>query len=142
MKRFFFTLALLVVPALASAQDTCAPEIVTDVSAFMIGRTSVILHFTAPHEDCSSCGAVSEYAIRYSTSTITESNFWSATAFSELPSPPQSPGNTECADTIGLSPGTTYYVALKSKDDGNNWSAVSNVVSFTTHTTGTSPVCP
>jgi len=140
MKRHLLVLTLLLVPTLALATDTCAPEIVTSLTP-NIGRTSVVVQFPAPHQDCGSGGAVSEYSIRYSLSTITEQNFWSATAFTDIPSLPQSPGTTECADALGLSQGTTYYVAMKSKDSAGNWSALSTVISFTTHTSGTSPVC-
>src|SRR5690349_16079077 len=113
MKRYLLSMLLLLLPAVALAQDTCAPEMVTSLSAALIGRNSVVLHFTAPHSDCSSGGAVAEYAVRYSTSTITEQNFWLANAASDVPGTPASPGSTECADVVTLTQGTTYYAALK-----------------------------
>jgi len=141
MKSLVLCAMLLCAPVLALAQDVCAPEATTNLSVSAIGRFSVVVSFSAPHQDCSSGGAVSEYAVRIFSSSPTEQTFWGGTAFTDVPAVPGTPGFTECADALSLSQGTTYYVAMKSKDSAGNWSPVSNVVSFTTHTTGTSPVC-
>ena len=142
MTRWLVVLALLIAPKVAQA-DITAPEAVVDLSIFDIGRTTVVMHFTAPHEDGSSGGAVSVYDIRYSTSPITDlDTFNTATKFLEIPTPPQSPGSTECADTYGLAYSTFYYVAMRSRDDVGLWSPLSNVVSFHTHNTGPDPYCP
>jgi hypothetical protein len=142
MHRTLLVLALLCIPALASAQDVCAPEKVTSLAIGAVGRTSFTVLFNAPHEDCSSGGSVVEYAIRYSTTSFTEQNFWSnGSALLEIPGP-DTPGTQQCADTYNLSQSTTFYVAMKSKDDAGNWSPLSNVVSTTTTSSGGSPLCP
>jgi len=137
MKRLLLLVTLLLVPALAYA--TCGPSVVSDLIVHN-GRTSVAFAWTAPYANCTSGGAASEYSVRYSSSPITEQNFWSATPITDAPSVPNSPGGSECGDLM-TSQGTTYYVALKAKDASGNWSPLSNVITFTTPTSGASTTC-
>lgn len=92
--------------------------------------TAVTLTWTAPGDD-GAVGTATSYDLRRSTDPITDQNFASATA---LPSPPlpQVAGSTQTYTAINLAPSTTYYFALKTTDDANNVSGLSNIASKTT----------
>lgn len=92
--------------------------------------TSVTLTWTAPGDDSLS-GTAAQYDVRWSTSPITESNFALATAASNVPVPSIA-GTSESMIVTGLSPATAYWFAIRTRDDADNWSALSNVVSWTT----------
>jgi hypothetical protein len=99
---------------------------------------SVTLTWTAPGDDGDS-GTATQYDIRYSLSIITDAN-WDATSQAVGEPTPQSGGNAEAFDVIGLQPNTTYYFAIKTADEIPNWSALSNVISRTTDPEATPPV--
>ena len=92
--------------------------------------TSVPLTWTAPGDD-GSIGTATQYDLRYSTSTITSTNFAVATRWLSTPAP-AAPGTSQTVTVTGLNSSTTYYFALKTADDVGNWSLISNVVSRTT----------
>jgi len=86
--------------------------------------------WTAPGDD-GSTGTATAYEIRYSTSPITAGNFTSATEVTTPPTPKPAGGSESM--TIGsLQSATTYYVALRTRDEVPNVSALSNVAPFTT----------
>jgi chitodextrinase len=91
---------------------------------------SLTLNWTAPGDD-SLAGRAAQYDLRYSTATITAANFSSATRLTGMAAPAVV-GTTETATVTGLSPGTTYYFAIKAGDDAGNWALISNVVSKAT----------
>jgi hypothetical protein len=104
--------------------DSTAPTAITNLSTVNPTSNSITLNWTAPYD--STFGGVTAYDIRYSTTTITEANYNSATRkyFSG------------CADTLGcpraftidsLTPGTKYYFAIKAEDIWGNRSPISNV---------------
>ncbi len=93
----------------------------------------VTLTWTAPGDDGDQ-GTAAQYDVRYSTSTITETNWDQATEAIGEPSP-QAAGSSESFEVTGLEPNTTYYFALKAADEVPNWSALSNVVAVTTQDT-------
>ncbi|HYG20599.1 MAG TPA: S8 family serine peptidase [Ohtaekwangia sp.] len=109
--------------------DATPPEAVTDLSADA-GITSVTLTWTAPADAGS--GSASTYDIRYSTSPITEDNLDEATAVANPPSPAAA-GTAQSFTVTGLTPGTTYFFAIKAADFFGNASAISNVVEETTN---------
>jgi phosphodiesterase/alkaline phosphatase D-like protein len=116
--RFAATLCLLllgVLPATSHAQSAW---------------NSLSLTWTAPGDD-SLTGTATQYDLRYSTATITAANFSSATRVTGM-SAPAAPGATETVNVTGLSPGTTYYFAIKTADDAGNWALISNVASKAT----------
>ncbi len=94
------------------------------------GNASVTLTWTAPGDD-GSTGTAAVYDIRYSTSPINEANWNSATQVTGEPAP-QAAGSSESVTVTGLEWSTTYYFAIKAADEADNWSALSNVASFTT----------
>jgi len=91
---------------------------------------SVTLTWTTPGDD-GMVGTASEFDLRYSTSPINGSNFNSATRWTGTPAP-AAPGTEQNVTVTGLTPGTTYWFAIKTGDDVPNWAAISNVISVTT----------
>lgn len=100
------------------------------VMAADITMTSVTLYCTAPGDD-GNAGRASQYDVRYHTQPITEQN-WSAAIQVEDEPVPSASGTTESLTIDDLSPGTTYYFAIKAADEVPNWSVLSNVFSATT----------
>jgi hypothetical protein len=109
--------------------DTTAPAVVTDLVCADSINSSMILNWTSPGDD-DTAGTVTEYDIRFSTTTITEANWASATQASGEPTP-QAAGASETMSVTGLTIGSHYCVALKTADEAENWSELSNVVCAT-----------
>ncbi len=107
--------------------DGSAPAPIDDLALTLIDSTKVGLTWTATGDDWDS-GQATSYDLRYSTSPITSANFDAATQVSDAPAP-QIAGTTESFVVTGLLPSTTYYFAIKAKDEGGNTSDLSNVVS-------------
>lgn len=120
MFRRLFVL-LVVLAALAGA---CVPR------AFAQGTTSVTLSWTAPGDDGMS-GTATQYEVRISTSPIDAGNFASATLVPGPPAPLVA-GTAQSMFVTGLQTLTPYWIAMRTADERGNWSAISNVVSFTT----------
>jgi hypothetical protein len=109
----------------------------TSASAQDVTETTVTLHWTAPGDDGED-GTASVYDIRYYTSPIDAGNWDLAVQCSGEPSP-QAAGSAESFTVTGLTPGTTYYLAVRSADEVPNWSELSNVISRTTLVEETAP---
>lgn len=99
------------------------------------GQTSVTLGFTAPGDD-GATGTAAAYDLRYSTNYLSAVNFDSATPIPNPPTPIAG-GSPLTVVVSGLVPGTTYYFAMKARDERGNVSAMSNWVS--TQTADTNP---
>ena len=110
--------------------DTTAPAGVTNLASGGTAANAVTLQWTAPGDD-GATGTASSYDIRYSTSPITSANWASATQATGEPAPAAA-GAAQSFAVTGLSASTTYYFALKTKDEAANESPLSNVVSATT----------
>ncbi|WP_164821428.1 fibronectin type III domain-containing protein [Paenibacillus koleovorans] len=122
------------VQVFAKSKDVTPPSAIADLTATSVGWKSVGLEWTAPGND-GNTGTALEYDIRMSTSTITSGNFSSATQLTGAPTP-LAAGTTQTFSYGGLQPNTTYYFAMKAKDEANA-SAISNVISITTPTSDT-----
>jgi hypothetical protein len=110
--------------------DSTPPSAVTDLIVIDRTTNSAMLSWTAPGDD-GNAGTAKTYDIRYSTALITTSNWTSATQASGEPAP--TPAGTSQSFTIGgLASGRIYYFALKTIDETNNASPLSNVPSGTT----------
>ncbi|MEK0312723.1 fibronectin type III domain-containing protein [Cohnella sp. 56] len=120
----------------ADPQDSSPPAAVTNLASTHVSWQSISLSWTAPGGDGNTGTAVS-YDLRYSTSAINASNWSSATPVSGVPAP-KTAGSAEAFTIAGLTPGTTYYVALRAKDLVN-LAPLSNVVTFTTPATDAVP---
>jgi hypothetical protein len=114
----------------STAPDTTAPAAVSNLATSGATQTSINLSWTAPGDD-GSVGTATGYDIRYSTATITEGNWASATQATGEPTPSIA-GSGESKTVTGLSAGTTYYFAIKTADEVPNTSAISNIASGTT----------
>jgi len=129
--------AAAVITYKAEAGDAIAPDAVADLATNAPTSTSIGLTWTAPGDD-GSTGTATSYDIRYSTSTITEGNWASATQVAGEPSPSVA-ASSESMTVTGLSGGTTYYFAIKTDDEVPNTSSISNIPSATTTTDSTAP---
>ncbi len=93
---------------------SAAPSKINDLAA-VTGSTdgTVDLTWTAPSDDV----GVTSYLVRYSTSPITgEGSWWNnATPFPNSLIP-KSAGQTETLTVTGLTPGVTYYFAVRARD--------------------------
>jgi hypothetical protein len=111
--------------------DTTPPAAITDLAATLPSVDSVTLTWTAPGDD-GATGTATEYDVRYSTSTITELDWASATQATGEPAP-QAAGTPETFTVTGLQAETPYYFAVKTRDEVlTNWSGLSNVAQGTT----------
>lgn len=113
-----------------SASDTTAPATVTNLASAGTTRTSVDLSWTAPGDD-GNTGTATSYDMHWLTVPITDSNWSSANILTGLPNPSIA-GTAQTYTAIGLTANTTYYFALKTKDENNNVSVLSNVISAKT----------
>ncbi len=109
----------------ATTVDQTPPSAVTDLQASAGTSTGTIsLSWTAPGDD-GLLGTVTTYEIRYSNDSLTDANWESATVFAFPPTPLPS-GLPQSATLPNLTPGSTYYVAMKAWDDAGNSSPMSN----------------
>ncbi|MEY2409635.1 MAG: acid phosphatase type 7 [Verrucomicrobiota bacterium] len=109
--------------------DITPPSAVTNLSVTSVTSNGVTLRWTAPGDD-GDTGTAASYELRISTALITESNWTSAGVIVGLPLP-QPAGTVQSVSVINLAPGSTYFFALKTTDESNNVSRLSNVVSTT-----------
>ncbi len=110
--------------------DSIPPAAVTDLEALNPASNTMDLTWTATGDD-GYTGRASRYDVRYSTSPITEANFFSAPVASGAPRPGM-PGTRETMTVRGLDFNTTYYFALKVADEYGNHSPISNLAMGTT----------
>jgi ELWxxDGT repeat protein len=112
------------------APEGVPPSPVTDLSGVDAGPRSAKLTWTSTGDD-GGLGTAAAYDLRYGTTPIDEQIFVTATPVAS-PNLPKPAGNPESLEVFGLSPGTTYYFALKVIDDVGNASPLSNVAAITT----------
>ncbi len=121
----------------STTAETTPPSAVANLTTNASTNSSVSLTWSSPGDDGSS-GTATTYDIRYSTATITDANWASATQATGETAPKVS-GSTETFVITGLNPSTTYYFAIKTADEVPNWSALSNVTSRATSAESTAP---
>ncbi|MFH2056992.1 MAG: fibronectin type III domain-containing protein [bacterium] len=102
------------------------PGDVIDLRTGTITASSVALSWTAPGEDFYE-GTAYHYELRYATDQ-NELETWSGGQTVAGAPDPDTAGTTQSIVVSGLLEGTTYYFALRTQDNSENWSAVSNVV--------------
>lgn len=116
--------------ALAAADpDSIAAGSISDLRVVAPGSNSVDLAWTATGDD-GTTGTATTYELRFSTTAFTAAEFADATLAS-APRPRPS-GSAETFRVRGLASGTTYWLALRARDEFGNAGGVSGVVSFTT----------
>jgi hypothetical protein len=107
--------------------DTTAPAVITNLAAAPGTATgSVDLSWTAPGDDAN-IGTATSYLVRYSTSAISDPAGWEAATpvTSGVPTPKPA-GQAERMTVSGLTPGTTYYFAVRAQDEVPNLGELSN----------------
>jgi subtilisin family serine protease len=114
----------------APEKDNKPPAAVGDLTAAGTTFQSVALTWTATGDD-GSAGRAGFYDIRYATTPITKTTWDTATRVLGEPGP-KAAGAAETFTVSGLDPSTTYYFALKVRDDMGNESALSDVAVATT----------
>ncbi|MBA3052602.1 MAG: hypothetical protein FP827_05910, partial [Candidatus Omnitrophica bacterium] len=114
--------------AQAMAQyDVTAPAVVLDLAAVTGDKPySITLNWTAPGDDGSS-GTAASYTVKYATFTIDESNWGSASDYSNSWFP-QISGSMETKVLTGLD-AKRWYFAIKAFDNFGNESGISNSTS-------------
>jgi hypothetical protein len=101
---------------------------------------SVVLGWTESGDD-GTAGTATLVEMRMSGSAITLANWGLATPVPGMPAP--APGGTPQRVVVrGLTPGATYYFALRSSDEAGNWSGLSNLVMWDGSVDATPPVPP
>jgi hypothetical protein len=117
-----------------SAPEEDPPELpsnlVSNLRVTPLSPWEVKLQWTAP-PDTGSANPTTAYDIRYSIEPITEESFLDALSIDELPQP-GTPSGEEEFSVSGLADETTYYFAIKSGDQDENWSSLSNFPETTT----------
>ncbi len=108
------------------ACDAIRPEPITDLLACPATADSIRLTWTAPADDSALAlsGAVTQYDLRKSLVPITDANWSQATPVTT--GPPGAPGAAEVLTRCCIF-GTTWYFRMKSLDDNDHWSALSNL---------------
>ncbi|HYM81342.1 MAG TPA: fibronectin type III domain-containing protein [Candidatus Limnocylindria bacterium] len=119
-------------PFAASGPDVTPPAPISDLIATQIADNNLVLRWTAPGDDGSS-GVASSYDLRWQIQPIDNGNFGSALPVPVQPIPGPA-GTLQTYIMIGLAAGTQYHFAIKTRDDANNVSALSNVLRVTTLT--------
>lgn len=128
---------LLVVSGGSPFEDRTPPAAVGDLAAAPIDSTSINLTWSAPGNDLYT-GIADSYDIRYATAQITNDTWASATQCGGEPVPERS-GTAQAFEVSGLTPGTTYFFAMKTSDLSGNISPLSNVATGTTPTGNVPP---
>jgi len=109
---------------------TPTPSAIDTFSSSNPTGTSITVSWIAPGAD-GNTGTATSYDIRYSQSIITDVNWDSATQVTGEPAP-QAAGASQSMTISGLAIGTTYYFAIKTKDEVPNESGISNVANRAT----------
>ncbi len=125
-----------------TAPDTTAPAAVTTLATSLPSSVALTLTWTAPADDGSTAGSgnVAGYVFKVATAAFS--------AFTEtanvVPSGVTVPsftiaaaGQSQSVAISGLTPSTTYYVAVKARDEVPNYAAISNVATGTTQAADT-----
>ncbi len=115
----------------SAAADTTPPATIENLAAGNETQSTIQLTWTAPGDD-GSTGTAAQYDVRYSFLPITgDAEFETASQAQGEPAP-QPAGTPETFTVTNLSPGTTYYFAIKTADEVPNWSALSNIINTAT----------
>jgi hypothetical protein len=114
----------------SSGPDVTPPYAISNLGTMRVFDQSAVILWTAPG-DIGPEGMATAYDLRVSQSPINDLTFPAATPVLGVPVP-LDPGTGQEYLLTGLPVGSTWYVALKARDVAGNWSAISNVVNFTT----------
>ena len=111
--------------------DTISPAAVSDLNSIALNDSVVMLQWAAPGDDGYE-GSASTYDIRYATNAERLSDSWNSCAAIDLVPVPAVAYSRDSTIVDKLTPSTTYHFGLKSSDENNNWSRISNITSSNT----------
>lgn len=115
---------------LATPSDLVYPGTITDLKVEEVGNTTASISFSASGDDFFN-GQVEKYEIRYSEELFTQETFQKADIYAHVPSPEKS-DNSQLWQLRELEPGVKYYVGIRSFDEKDNPSNISNIVAAET----------
>jgi len=110
--------------------DIIPPSQITDLAFGEVGPDFVKLKWTVPGDDYV-VGTAVEYDVRYSTHLINDANWESCTEALSTPVP-KIAGQLEEYIITGLNSSIHYYFGIKTIDDRDNISSISNIVDTVT----------
>src|SRR5262245_44389098 len=110
--------------------DVTPPGQVTNLAVSEAGSSHLKLTWTATGDD-GNTGRATQYEIRRSTSPITDETSFLAGTLVSAPDPLVA-GSAESLELGGLAFTTTYFVALRARDEFGNGGPISNVANGTT----------
>ncbi|MFH1352429.1 MAG: right-handed parallel beta-helix repeat-containing protein, partial [bacterium] len=119
--------------------DSTPPAAISNLTALTGDSAGTVkLKWTAPGDDGTGGGNVQGYIVKYATFQITSSNFYNTYVSTYLDAAGWTPGTFGQEETgrvvSGLTPGTTYYFAIKAFDEASNegiWPDISEYQSGT-----------
>jgi hypothetical protein len=124
------------IPYTVLGPDITPPGAVTNLGTSMISDQNLALIWTATGDDGLS-GQATAYDLRQSSTPLSDANF--AGAASIPLTAPGTSGSSQGTVVTGLSPGATYYFAIKVRDESGNWSLLGNVLAVQMKTTDQIP---
>ena len=122
-----YAVAMFVDPA-ASAK----PAAIADLAASGASAFGARLTFSAPTGTVGGAGSASSYEIRYATTPITNNTAWNAATPLANTYVPRLAGLPETLRIAGLSPSTSYHVAVRARDAVDHLGDLSNDATVTT----------
>ncbi len=103
--------------------DSISPHMIADLRLTEVDIARVRICWTAPGDDGDS-GIAAAYELRLSHDSLTPINFDSASpVWTELPA---EPGTEQCVEISEMDGELTYYAAIRTRDEKDNWSELSN----------------
>ncbi|HTK31820.1 MAG TPA: DUF1565 domain-containing protein [Candidatus Saccharimonadaceae bacterium] len=118
--------------------DVTPPAAITTLASVMVSDQVVTLTWAAPGDD-GLVGVAAAYDLRWSTQPITDDVSWAAATSVATEPVPAVPATVQSYVMTGLTPATQYYFAIKTRDEANNWSLLSNVLARATAATDVVP---
>lgn len=115
---------------LATPSDLIFPEKISDLKIESIDTTTIDLSFSAPGDDYF-IGKAAKYEIRYSDQPFIPESLDKTKIYPHAPEPAASKEKQRW-QLRGLTPGVKYYIVLRSFDEKENFSEISNIVSAET----------
>ncbi|MFQ5669710.1 MAG: hypothetical protein ACE5HD_04220 [Acidobacteriota bacterium] len=121
--------------------DTTPPAAISTLQVIGGTSSSLTVQWTEVSDDGGPTGSakVAGYEARWNTVPITDANFSSSSIINTSAWVPLVPSATHQEQILGLSPSTTYFIAIKSRDESANVSPLSNSASGATQTSQTQP---
>lgn len=120
-----------------ASSDSIAPAEVSTLVLVRAAAREAVIAWIAPGDD-SSNGRAAAYELRLAQEALTLQN-WDSTGTVIEGARPKPPGELETRTLSDLEPRNRYFVALRTHDDAENWSGISNVLQIDTPADDTVP---